>query len=117
MPILASVAPSDSTSQCNYRTREDLGVSALPSLASAEVSYGEGLGGTHGQLALSSCINGTISQNAGTRAQRLPGQLTVTSNSQPQDVQAFDYNAPKTDHPTEPTSTYNFNLLSPYDLQ
>jgi hypothetical protein len=52
MPILASVAPSDSTSQCNYRTREDFGATGMPSVASAEISYGEGLGGTLSQLAI-----------------------------------------------------------------
>ena len=50
--MLASGAPSDSTSQCNYRTRDDIGVTGMPSIASAEVSLGEGLGCTQGPLVI-----------------------------------------------------------------
>lgn len=92
VPASASAAPSDSASQCNYRTREEVPINGQrSSQASGTISCGGGPAATQGTATAPAPLTIANTHNPTLKSQHQRGESTSSANHQPHDGQAFDY--------------------------
>jgi len=119
-PASASAAPSDSASQCNYRTREEVGVNG-PQSSQASVNIPSGLGGrpAHpGPGGVYLPLGHVNSHNPSAKGRRPHKQRTPPAHVRRHDGKISDGIPQRCEPGTSfPRVTYDFNLLSPYELR